>query len=204
MNHMTFSFAYRKATQALNFFVRKADGKLTKLKALKLVYFADRYHLRKFGRLLTNDEYFAMDYGPVPSGVKDLAEMNGMFLGKQEQEYAQKFIKAAKDKNLLQSAADVDQNVLSASEREALDFAWDAFGRFAPITLSKLTHHYPEWKRHKAAFESGQVSRVPIAYEDFLEEPEPGLNPCFLLSPEDKEDRRQMLKELMAFETKWN
>lgn len=26
----------------------------------ELVYFADRYHLRKFGRPITNDEYFAM------------------------------------------------------------------------------------------------------------------------------------------------
>lgn len=44
------------------------------MKALQLVYFADRYHLRKFGRPITNDEYFAMPYGPVASGAKDIAE----------------------------------------------------------------------------------------------------------------------------------
>ena len=51
-----------------------------KMKALKLVYIADRYHLRKYGRLITNDTYFAMNYGPVPSGTKDIAEASEVFL----------------------------------------------------------------------------------------------------------------------------
>src|SRR5882724_2767190 len=71
---MPFSFSHRKATQALNFFARKAGGRINKMKALKLVYFADRYHLRKYGRPVVGDEYLAMNYGPVASGTKDLAK----------------------------------------------------------------------------------------------------------------------------------
>lgn len=53
---MPFSFSHRKATQALNFFARKAPGhSINKMKALKLVYFADRYHLRKYGRPVVGD-----------------------------------------------------------------------------------------------------------------------------------------------------
>ena len=33
---MPFSFSHRKATQALNFFARKAGGRINKMKALKL------------------------------------------------------------------------------------------------------------------------------------------------------------------------
>ena len=84
---MILSFDYKKTTQALNFFARKNDCKQNKLKALKLIFFADRYHIRKFGRPITNDKYEAMEYGPVPSNAKDLAEMND-FLGAEERVYA--------------------------------------------------------------------------------------------------------------------
>src|ERR1700683_762715 len=47
--------AVRKATQALNYFAcLSASGapfaEINKMKALKLLFFADRYHLRKYGR----------------------------------------------------------------------------------------------------------------------------------------------------------
>ena len=94
MSQFGFPFVYKKATQALNFFAQQAGGRLSKLRALKLVFFADRYHLRKYGRLVTNDEYWAMDYGPVASNTKDLAELSA-FLGEQEKAYATKFLEPA-------------------------------------------------------------------------------------------------------------
>jgi hypothetical protein len=72
-------FVYKKATQAVNYFAQRSGGIINKMKAIKLIYFADRYHLRKYGRPITNDEYLAMDYGLVSSGVKDIAEMSGFF-----------------------------------------------------------------------------------------------------------------------------
>src|SRR2546426_6564656 len=91
---MTLTFSHRKATQVLNFFARKNGGQINKMKALKLVFFADRYHLRQFGRPITNDEYLAMEYGPVASGCKDLAEMSD-FLDLHERSYAEKFLACA-------------------------------------------------------------------------------------------------------------
>jgi len=73
MKHMrTLEFDHKKATQALNFFAKRAGGKITKLNALKLIYLADRYHLRKYGRPIFSDTYWAMPYGPVASSVKDI------------------------------------------------------------------------------------------------------------------------------------
>ena len=62
---MPFSFSHRKATQALNFFARQGGGSINKMKALKLVYFADRSHLRRYGRPVVGDEYLAMNFSPV-------------------------------------------------------------------------------------------------------------------------------------------
>src|SRR6266581_2187863 len=150
---MPFSFSHRKATQTLNFVARKSGGSINKMKALKLVYFADRYHLRKYGRPVVGDEYLAMNYGPVASGAKDLAEMSD-FLGEEEARYAKRFIRPAESAITYRSVADVDDKVLSESDREALEFAWKRFGRTAEFTLSKLTHRYPNWKKHEPALAS--------------------------------------------------
>src|SRR2546430_14116429 len=69
----------RKSTQALNYFAHKAASgapirRLNKMKALKLLFFADRYHLRKYGRPVSDCAYFAMKHGPVASEAKRVAE----------------------------------------------------------------------------------------------------------------------------------
>src|SRR3990172_3908608 len=38
----------------------------------KIIYFADKVHLQKYGRLICGDAYVAMKDGPVPSGVYDI------------------------------------------------------------------------------------------------------------------------------------
>src|SRR4030042_860609 len=99
MPRLNLNFDYRKATQALNYFARKQGGQINKMKALKLVYLADRYHLRKYGRLITNDVYFAMNYGAVPSSAKDIAE-GSEFLGEMEKEYSSRYLAARKSRLL--------------------------------------------------------------------------------------------------------
>ena len=39
---------------------------------MKVLYFADKHHLGKYGRYITGDNYIAMPNGPVPSGAYDL------------------------------------------------------------------------------------------------------------------------------------
>ena len=55
-----------KVVQALDYLVTSLKGGCSKLNLLKLVYLADRYHLRKFGRTVTGDSYRAMPYGSFP------------------------------------------------------------------------------------------------------------------------------------------
>jgi uncharacterized phage-associated protein len=199
---MPFSFSHRKATQALNFFARRAGRSINKMKALKLIYFADRYHLRKYGRPVVGDEYLAMTYGPVASATKDVAEMSD-FLGDEEKAYAKQFIEPSQTGLAYSSLADVDQKVFSESDLEALTFAWDRFGRLEKYTLSRITHRYPDWKKHEAALKSRVVSRVPMNYRDFLEDPEGNTDPCFKLEPKHRRAIASGIDELAAFERKW-
>jgi len=199
---MPFSFSHRKATQTLNFFAHRAGGSINKMKALKLVYFADRYHLRKYGRPVVGDEYLAMNYGPVASGTKDLAEMSD-FLGEEEARYAKKFIKPSETGRAFSSVSEVDEKVFSESDREALAFAWNRFGRVDKFELSKLTHRYPDWKRHEAALQSNVVTRVPMNYRDFLEDPEGNIEPCYALGAKERKAIASGIDEIAAFERLW-
>ena len=47
-------------------------GTIDKLHAIKYFYFADKYHLMKYSRMITNDTYYAMKMGPVASNVKNI------------------------------------------------------------------------------------------------------------------------------------
>ena len=187
--HLTFK--YETATQALNYLALKSGGRINKMKALKLIFFSDRYHLRKYGRPITNDEYLAMEYGPVASGVKDIAEMSD-FLGSKAAKYAGNFIKPIPRYDYC-SINPVDTDVFSESEIEALDYVWDHFGSFDAFTLAEVTHHYPEWKRHELTLESG--TNVRMDYLDFLCDPTSGHDPCCDLTEEDKEVIADMIKE---------
>ena len=199
---MPFSFSHRKATQALNFFARHDGGSVNKLKALKLVYFADRYHLRRYGRPVVGDEYLAMNYGPVPSGTKDVAELTD-FLGEEEGSYGRAFLRAV-DRFTLASEAPVEPSVFSASDREALEWAWKRFGHLDGFTLADMTHEYPDWKRHEQALKSKVVTRAPMNYRDFLADPPPGVEPCYELDDAQREAVASGIDELAAFERAWH
>lgn len=165
------------------------------MKAIKLIFFADRYHIRKYGRPITRDEYFAMFYGPVNSGVKDVAEMS-QFLGPEESSYAEKFLEASRYE--VASIEPLDDAVFSESDLEALSFAWEKFGPYDQFELADISHRYPEWKKHEETLKEN--SRVRMSYEDFLDDPENEFEKCFELSPEGKECRREEVEELARLE----
>lgn len=195
-------FDYKKATQVLNFFAMKAGKKINRMRAIKLIYFADRYHFRKYGRPITNDEYYAMNYGPVGSGVKDLADMTE-FLGKKEKEYASNFLETnPSDRFELKSIQPLDEKVFSKTDLQALIFAWEKFGKFNHFQLAKISHEYPEWKKHELALRS--QSRVRMNYEDFFEDPDVKFEKCGDLTEDERIDRMVFIKEIQEINALWD
>jgi uncharacterized phage-associated protein len=200
---MSLYLAHRKATQALNFMARQSPGgRISKLKALKLVFFADRYHLRKFGRPVSECAYYAMTHGPVASEAKAVAEDDDL-LPAPARSYARKFLKKKGDYDYA-SVADVDKSVLSESDFEALTFAWENFGRFSKYQLRDITHHYPEWKRHERAIKDQGRKRVKMDYTDFFAEPDAGYIPCHALMPKEREVAQELFLQRQAFDQRWS
>lgn len=160
------AFDYKKATQALNFFaISAANQEIGKLKALKLYWAADRYHLRKYGRPIVRDEYWAMQFGPVASSVKDLTETSA-FLSDEERAYRDKYLQTIAPYKV-RSISPCDNDVFSESDIEALDFAQEKLGGKLDLVLSAFSHDFPEWARHKPILDSG-VSRVSMQLADFF------------------------------------
>lgn len=199
---MPMSFSHKKTTQALNFFARQSGGRINKMKALKLLFFSDRFHLRKYGRPITNDEYFAMNFGPVPSGGKDLVEASD-FRPDVEKSYAGQFINSV-DRYEFSSIGDVETVVFSRTDQEALQYVWDHFGAFDQFKLAELSHEYPEWKKHEPALSSESSSRVKMSFSDFLEDPPVSFDPCYPLDEEERTVRREEVQELCSLHNLWN
>lgn len=160
-------FNYKKAVQTLVFFAEKESSIINKMKAFKLIWLSDRLHLRKYGRPILNDVYFALPKGPVPSTIKDLAD-NSDFLADTEKELREKFIEnisrfdiKAKDK--------LQINVFSQSDLEVMHLVYTNFGSLNEFQLSDLSHEYPEWIKFENGLNIGHSSRFEMNYQDFFD-----------------------------------
>jgi uncharacterized phage-associated protein len=71
---LTFRTKIDKIVEALLYLAHKRPG-ADKYQAVKFFYLADREHLKRYGRPLTFDNYYALSYGPVATTTLDL--LNG-------------------------------------------------------------------------------------------------------------------------------
>jgi uncharacterized phage-associated protein len=62
-----FSLDFEKTLAAIVYLSSSGIHDLTKYKACKLIFLADKRHLVRFGRPITGDRICAMELGPVPS-----------------------------------------------------------------------------------------------------------------------------------------
>ena len=189
-------------TQVLNFFAIQAGGSIDKLKAMKLVFLADRYHIRKYGRLTTRDTYYAMKLGPVPSATKNIADANTDYLDLNTIDYVSQYIALDPTNNKIKSIKEIDFDFLSETDREALQFSWNNFSKHHNIKLARvISHQYPEWKNHKE--ELNHDKRVLITTEDFLDEPTGNLDNCYDLDNEKKDTLKTIIAENEYIESLW-
>ena len=157
-----------KIIQAICYLLSKVET-ADKLKVIKLLYLADKYHILRYGRTVTNDEYWAMDYGPVGSVAKDILGFDPDFLSR-EFEYADKMLKKINEHTFAQGeyCSIEELESLSETDIEALDFVCKEFGSQSTSQLINLTHFYPEWAQYKELFENRLTRRERIQDRELL------------------------------------
>ena len=159
-----------KTINALGFFAKRQGGEtMNCMKAYKLIWLADRYHLRQYGRTITGDRYFAMQRGLVPSDTKNIVEgenprrivvdgLNRTAIQHDKESFSYRFV------------SDIDQDVFSESDREVLELIWNTYGKLDQWQLSELSHKAPEWKQYESLLkESEEKNSFPIDIDLFFE-----------------------------------
>lgn len=174
MSDVKFQFDSEKLVQALAFFAGAGVKELSKLKAAKLLYFADKYHLLKYGRPILGDVYFCLDHGPVPSASLNL--MSEAISPIRVKGFRQPFLElfrehltVNKDRKHAEFRAKrpPDLALFSKSELEALNDTLKKYGKKSPWDLRQLTHLDPTWTIPDGERAAG--SRAEIPYELFFE-----------------------------------
>lgn len=170
------------SAQALYYIAKNynVNGNTNKMGALKLLFFAEKYHLQQYGRMITNDTFFAMKNGPVASAARDILSFDDMNF---HSDIIENFIQKV-DNNLYKATnLEIECDLLSETDIEALDFAIEKFGHLNQWELVEETHKYQEWKRYEKLFINQSTKRESVILEDFFlnssceNDPFKGINP---------------------------
>ena len=133
-----FRFDPDKAIQAILFVARSITG-ATFHQISKIIYFADKDHLQKYGRLICGDSYVAMKHGPVPSGIYDIMKPVRGDGSSDCIEQAEKSF-AVQGPYTVIPKTDVNMDAFSQSDIECLTAAIKQYGHLSFSQLTDLSH----------------------------------------------------------------
>ena len=154
MSNTPFTFDQRKAIEAIIYLCDKIDDP-DRLGICKLLYFADKRSLEKYGRFIFGDDYSAMKVGPVPSRAYDL-----MKAADETMEYG--FVSHG---YLIVALRKAELDWLSESDKECLDQIINMYGK-VPNRKRVDDSHDDAWK---AAWNArGRKKSVPMALESII------------------------------------
>ncbi|MCX6384722.1 MAG: Panacea domain-containing protein [Actinobacteria bacterium] len=144
------SYDIEKLIDILTIF-SKNNQDLTKLRIVKLLYFIDKLHLQKYGRVVLNDRYYKLPKGPIPSLTLNL--LNEFF--DPEFAYAVKNHKIDKSKisHFLEATGsyrlkikkESDFESLSKSELEIIDEVLKIYGLLDTDKIVDMSHKDATW-----------------------------------------------------------
>jgi hypothetical protein len=139
-----FVFDIRKAVAATGYLCELNGGSIDMLKAIKMLYIADRTALVEWHRPITGDEFWSLENGPIVSRIYDL--IRGRILGPEMEVWRSVFNPREGDTVSLKDGVKPDTKPLSRREKHALQ---EAFDKIHPLSIGQvidLVHKLPEWK----------------------------------------------------------
>lgn len=136
-------FDERKAVEAILYIAaRVGDPGFHRIS--KLLYFADKKHLARYGSVIAGDDYVAMRLGPVPSNAYNLMKaVKGVELCTNGEEAAKAF--AVVDDFMVRPLREANLDFLSEADIESLDAAIRDYGSLSFNKLTDLSHD-AAWK----------------------------------------------------------
>ncbi len=162
-----------KLVQALGYLLSLDDNKkMHRVKLIKLLWVADRFHIRKYGRTVSESEYCAMFHGPVCSLALDIAQLShgGFGLSDDDIGYISEYFTS--DERFTAMSKNPGEDYLSETDKEMMRKAYQVFNSAEDFNLAdQISHKYPEWLQYKSYFDGGERSSQPIDEAKFFENP---------------------------------
>ncbi len=151
------------------YYILKKLKKADKIKLVKLIYLADKYHLIRYGRTITNDDYYAMEHGPVGTTVKDVLSFDPFNISRKGYQHVSSLIEQIDENHFRANPkAKISFDMLSDTDKEALDFIIEKFGNMSSWQLRNYTHQYPEWYQYQDMLKSKLTKRERIDTKELL------------------------------------
>lgn len=145
----------RKTLEAVLYILSKRKS-VNLYNVLKIIYEADKFHLNQIGRPVTGDRIFKMEYGTVPSFVKNIVDMDyGSLLRLGLDSYP--FTRVNYD---LSKLRDPDMSFFSKSDIRALDHGIAEYIDLSFTEVKNKNHLEKSWL-------NGEMNR-PIPFEDMI------------------------------------
>lgn len=188
----------KKIIQALAYLASKLpDQNLDEMKAYKLLWLADRCHLRLNGRTITGDRYYAMPRGVVPTDAKHLLDGESTILETPDNYFSQWIEKV--DSHKFRAVNVPDLTEFSESDIEILDRVISIYGGYSRHNLSDLSHKYPEWKKYKdMLLDKTEKNSFPINMDLMFEDSDDDMSDLFNQPSEVLEATKEIYHEFFS------
>lgn len=139
-NELRIEFNEKKTVNAVLYIVNKLTRKDFH-KIFKILYFADRDHLAKYGRSITGDAYIAMVDGPVPTKLYDIFKsVRGDGYFKDEGKFLKFF--SVENWDLIKTNEQANVKTLSKTDLMFLDSNIEKYGEMTWEEIREKSHDY--------------------------------------------------------------
>ena len=149
-----FQLNKHKAVNSVLWLIQRGERDMYRI--WKMLFAADKYHLNTYGRPITSDTYYAMAYGTVPAWLYDVA-------------IEQPGVGFARAGNSLIPERTFIRELFSETDIEALEYGYKEYS--GALTFGEImdkNHKEAAWAKHWE--NKGQLKKVPIPYEDLVDE----------------------------------
>jgi uncharacterized phage-associated protein len=138
----------KKLITVINFIANKIPN-ICKLKLMKVLYFADKEHLLRYGDFITDDNYKKLPYGPIHSFILNLVDNPEIFIfdAVNLRYFHDNIDIDDKPNRNLKSKKNPDLMELSDSEIEVLDYICEKYEKFSPGEMIEITHRENFWEK---------------------------------------------------------
>lgn len=148
-------YSIEKVAHAIIYFIDNGIENFGKTKLMKLMFFADKYHLQQYMRPIFADTYIKLPFGPVPTLTLGTIDSINEFEKEDFESYVDEFLQyiivneqydGRYKKTIFAKKQEFNKEIFSISELDILKQIADEFKKHTANQISEYSHTLDEYK----------------------------------------------------------